>query len=90
MTQSELARAAQVPQPNLSAYENGRRAPGREVLVRLTKALAGRPSLKVDRHRADIRALVAEHHAEFPRIFGSVARGDDVESGVPSRRTYLR
>ncbi|MFW6597921.1 helix-turn-helix domain-containing protein [Propionibacteriaceae bacterium Y2011] len=27
MTQAQLARAARVAQPNLSAYENGRRAP---------------------------------------------------------------
>lgn len=77
MSQSDLARAAQVRQPNLSAYENGRRTPSPEVLERITRALAGRPSLRVEQHRADIRALVAEHRAESPRIFGSVARGDD-------------
>lgn len=77
MSQSELARAAQVPQPNLSAYENGRRTPSSEVLDRITHALLGRPSVRVHLHRADIRALVAEYRAEFPRIFGSVARGED-------------
>lgn len=77
MSQSELARAAQVPQPNLSAYENRRRSPSPEVLERITHALASRPSLRVRKHRHDIRALVSEYHAESPRIFGSVARGDD-------------
>ena len=33
--------------------------------------------MRVDHHRDSIRALVSEHHAASPRIFGSVARGDD-------------
>lgn len=77
MNQSALARAARVPQPNLSAYENGRRAPSSEVVARITRALAGRPSVRVERHRDSIRALVAEYRAASPRIFGSVARADD-------------
>jgi predicted nucleotidyltransferase len=77
LSQSQLARAAGVPQPNLSAYENGRRVPSPEVLDRLKRALRGRPSARVKQHRDSIRALVTEHHAVAPRIFGSVARGDD-------------
>jgi len=80
LSQSRLARAAGVPQPNLSAYENGRRIPSPEVLERIKRALAVRPSARVEQHRDSIRVLVAEHHAVAPRIFGSVARGDD-ESG---------
>ena len=77
LSQSQLARAAGVPQPNLSAYENGRRVPSPEVLERINRALAVRPSARVEQHRDSIRALVSEHHAASPRIFGSVARGDD-------------
>lgn len=77
LSQSQLARAAGVPQPNLSAYENGRRVPSPEVRDRIKRALAVRPSARVERHRDSIRALVAKHHAVAPRIFGSVARGDD-------------
>ena len=77
LSQSQLARAARVPQPNLSAYENGRRAPSPEVLERLRRALTQRPSVLVERHRDAIRTLVAEHHATKPRLFGSVARGED-------------
>jgi predicted nucleotidyltransferase len=47
------------------------------VLERINRALAVRPSARVEQHRDSIRALVAEHHAASPRIFGSVARGDD-------------
>lgn len=77
LSQSQLARAARVSQPNLSAYENGRRSPSPEVLDRIARALRGRPSLRVQQHRDAIRALVTEHHATTPRLFGSVARGDD-------------
>ncbi len=77
LSQSQLARAAGVPQPNLSAYENGRRVPSPEVLERINRALRGRPSARVNQHRDSIRALVTKHHAVAPRIFGSLARGDD-------------
>ncbi len=66
-----------MPQPNLSAYENGRRVPSPKVLERITLALAVRPSSRVEQHRNAIRALVAQHHATAPRVFGSVARGED-------------
>jgi predicted nucleotidyltransferase len=77
LSQSQLARAAAIPQPNLSAYENGRRVPSPEVHERIKRALAVRPSQRVEKNRDSIRALVAEHHATAPRLFGSVARGDD-------------
>mgnify|MGYP002399339164 CR=1 FL=1 len=66
-----------MPQPNLSAYENNRRAPTPEVLARITSALQGRPSTRVAEHRAQIRELVAAHHAHSPRLIGSIARGED-------------
>lgn len=47
------------------------------MLDRITAALQVRPSVRVDQHRETIRALVADHHAVSPRVFGSVARGDD-------------
>ena len=77
LSQSQLARAARVPQPDLSAYENGRRTPSPEVLERIKRALAVRPSARLEQHRDSIRALTAKHHAVSPRIFGSVARGED-------------
>ena len=77
LSQSQLARAAGVPQPNLSAYENGRRTPSLNVLERIKGALAVRPSARIEQHRDSIRALTAKHHAVAPRIFGSVARGED-------------
>ncbi|MDX3911282.1 MAG: nucleotidyltransferase family protein [Sphingobium sp.] len=36
-----------------------------------------RPSVLFDRHRSEIRAIVERHKGSNPRVFGSVARGDD-------------
>lgn len=76
LTQSQLAQAAGVPQPNLSAYENGRRTPSPEVEARIRGALRVPVARRIDLHRPEITALVAAHQAREPRIFGSVARGD--------------
>ncbi len=36
-----------------------------------------RPSVAVSQHRQAIREILLRHSASNPRIFGSVARGDD-------------
>jgi predicted nucleotidyltransferase len=36
-----------------------------------------RPSSLLDRHREDVRRVVASHGLSNPRVFGSVARGED-------------
>lgn len=77
MSQSQPARAARVPQPNLSAYENRRRTPSPDVLARIVHALQGRPSTRLREHRDAVLTLVTEHHAADPRVFGSAARDDD-------------
>lgn len=83
VTQAALARAAAVAQPNLSAYENGRRTPSPDVVERIRQALRNRPSDLIERHREAMRTLVAEHHGSAPRLFGSVARGsDDLDSDI--------
>lgn len=38
-----------------------------------------RPSLALSTHRAEIRQIVASHHASNPRIFGSIIHGNDTE-----------
>ena len=77
MSQSQLAVAANVPQPNLSAYENSRRTPSPEVLERIRRALQVRPSTRLREHRDAVLAAVASHRAVNPQVFGSVARGED-------------
>lgn len=80
MSQAQLARAAQIAQPNLSAYENGRRSPSPDVFVRLDRALEIPLVERIQQHRGAIRELVARHHARDARVFGSVARGDVTET----------
>ncbi|PRY54126.1 hypothetical protein BCF74_12535 [Knoellia remsis] len=77
LSQSQLARAAGVPQPNLSAYENARRSPSPAVLRRIREALHVPAARRIDVHRGEIRALVAAHRARDARVFGSAARGED-------------
>jgi predicted nucleotidyltransferase len=77
LSQSQLSQAAGVSQPNLSAYENGRRTPSPDVLHRIQQALRVPLSERVAQHRDEINVLVAAHHATRPRIFGSAARGED-------------
>ena len=38
-----------------------------------------RPSALFDAHRDSVRRIVAAHRAFNPRVFGSVARGEDTE-----------
>jgi predicted nucleotidyltransferase/DNA-binding XRE family transcriptional regulator len=77
MTQDALATASGVAQPNIAAYETGRRRPSRVTLDRLRAAAVPRPSTVLAEHREDIGRLVAKHRGTHPRVFGSVARGID-------------
>lgn len=38
-----------------------------------------RPSQALEQHRDDIRRLTNRHRAGNPRVFGSTARGEDIE-----------
>ncbi|MGA4669207.1 nucleotidyltransferase family protein [Propionibacteriaceae bacterium Y1923] len=38
-----------------------------------------RPSARLAQHREAVLAIVTAHHAAAPRVFGSVARGEDHE-----------
>ncbi len=77
LTQSELARRTGVAQPNIAAYEAGRRTPSDEMLARLRTGCLSRPSVALAAHRDEIRAILARHNLRDPRVFGSVARGTD-------------
>jgi predicted nucleotidyltransferase len=78
LTQAELADRSGVAQPNIAAYEAGTRRPSVAMVARLAAVSAPRPSTVLRRHRAEIIELVREHKADDVRVFGSVARGDDV------------
>jgi predicted nucleotidyltransferase/uncharacterized protein with HEPN domain len=76
MTQQELAERSGVRQPNIAAYENGRRQPSPAMLARLLDAARPRPSVLLDRFREQVLEIAARNHAGV-RVFGSIARGED-------------
>lgn len=56
-----------------------------------------RPSEALERHRDEVRAIVKRFGADNPRLFGSVARGEDVEGSdidilvdLPERVSYYQ
>ncbi len=77
LTQRELADASGVSQPNIAAYERGRRPLTDSMAERLEPHLAVRPSRLLAEHRREVTRLAAEHGAVEVRVFGSVARGTD-------------
>lgn len=40
---------------------------------------AMKPSEVLEKHKAEIREIIKSHRATNPRVFGSVARGEDAE-----------
>lgn len=77
LTQAELAEASGVARPNIAAYESGTRKPSPAMMRRLVEAAKPRPSTSLKAHRDEIRSLADDFGLENPRVFGSVARGDD-------------
>ncbi len=77
MSQTELARAAGMSQPNVAAIEAGRRVISAEVLERLLRAADYRPSIPLEESADAIVAAGERHGIHDIRIFGSIARGTD-------------
>lgn len=80
LSQRGLADRAGVKQPLIAAIESGRRRPSESVRAALDRALAARPSVALAARREQVRALFADAGLPEPRVYGSVARGDDQES----------
>lgn len=78
LTQAELAERSGVAQPNIAAYESGQRQPSSAMLARLRRAARPRPSGVLAERRAEIIDAARRHRARDVRVFGSVARGEDV------------
>lgn len=77
LSQRSLAELSGVHQPTIAAIETGRRQPSPNVRAALESALRERPSVALDRCREELRRAVARHGGSDPRVFGSVARGED-------------
>jgi predicted nucleotidyltransferase len=77
LSQRELAELSGVAQPNIAAYESGRRIPSAKMLARLRASATPKPSLLLKGRRREIRDIARRHKALKVSVFGSVARGDD-------------
>lgn len=90
LTQVQLATRAGVTQSVISTYENGRREPSLAALQRLLHAAGFSAAIELEpieeappirervaAARPELRAIVHRLGGRNPRIFGSVARGQD-------------
>ncbi len=77
LTQSELARRSGVAQPNIAAYESGRRQPSEQMLERLQLAARPLPHEALATHRDELLELAQSYGLSNVRVFGSAARGAD-------------
>lgn len=83
LSQRQLAALSGIPQPNIAAYESGRRTPSAETLSRLDRVLAIPTADTVRAHRDEILAAAKRGMVENVRLFGSIARGEStVDSDV--------
>ncbi|ACZ30557.1 transcriptional regulator, XRE family [Xylanimonas cellulosilytica DSM 15894] len=76
LSQAELARRAGIAPSNLSAIESGTRPASAAMVNRLLDAM-GRPSVALREHRDEVMATIERLGGSDPRVFGSVARGED-------------
>lgn len=79
MSQRDLARAAGMQQPTISAYESGRKHPRAESLERVLSAAKMRPSIPLALLADQIRASATRFNLSNVRVFGSAVRGEDTE-----------
>ncbi|MEU2201577.1 helix-turn-helix domain-containing protein [Isoptericola sp. NPDC019482] len=76
LTQARLAELARIAPSNLSAYESGRRPASPAMVERIRRAMV-RPSDRLREKREQVLTIIARNGGTNPRVFGSVARGDD-------------
>lgn len=77
LSQSDLAERSGVAQPNIAAYEAGRRRASAAMLERLREAARPLPHDALAVHRDELIALAGVHGLSNVRVFGSVASGTD-------------
>lgn len=77
LSQSELAQRSGVAQPNVAAYETGKRNISTQMLKRLRTAARPLPRETLAAHRAELVSLAGRYGFENVRVFGSAARGTD-------------
>lgn len=97
LTQSQLAARSGVAQPNIAAYESGRRRPSASMLRRLRQAASPLAHEVLDARRSELLRIAHEHDVSDVRVFGSVLRrtdapGSDVDLlvSVPPRTGLMK
>jgi len=76
LTQARLAELAGIAPSNLSAYESGTRPVSPAMIERIRGAMV-RPSDRLREKRDEVLTIITRNGGVNPRVFGSVARGDD-------------
>lgn len=77
MTQRELAERSGVKQPLIAALERGTRTPTESAQEALLAELEVRPSALIGTLRDSMIETITRNGGAEPRVFGSVARGED-------------
>lgn len=77
LSQAQLAVRSGVAQPNIAAYESGRRNPSATMLDRLQAAMRQLPHEALAQHRDELRELAGDYGLSNVRVFGSAAQGTD-------------
>ncbi|MFC7878709.1 helix-turn-helix domain-containing protein [Isoptericola sp. NPDC057391] len=76
LSQARLAELAGIAPSNLSAYESGKRPVSPAMIERIRRAMV-RPSDRLREKREEVLTIIARNGGTNPRVFGSVARGED-------------
>lgn len=77
LSQAQLAARSGVAQPNIAAYESGRRNPSAAMVDRLRAAMRPLPHEALETHRSELKRLAAGYGLSNVRVFGSAERGTD-------------
>lgn len=77
LSQAELARRSGIAQPNIAAYETGRRRASVEMMERLRAATRPLPHDALASHGRELTALAGRYGCSNVRVFGSAARRTD-------------
>ena len=78
LTQAQLATLADTSQSRLSSYESGAMVPNPQTQARLLAAAKPLPGDALDQHREDVKRLADTCGLDNVRVFGSIARNEDV------------
>jgi Predicted nucleotidyltransferases len=77
LSQAQLAGRSGVAQPNIAAYESGRRNPSAAMVDRLQAAMRPLPHEALEQHRDELKELAADYGLSNVRVFGSAGQGTD-------------